>query len=295
MRLRFVLAVFLVLFIVTCQCSSLISRASPASTHGCAPLNPPSVPGSPLPAPAIPGKLLINEVLSLPGSRWNCSEPQNTYSITRDSWIELYNPQSQPYNLYTSHATIETGSGTTPFYLPLGSVIAPHGYLVLFPSMFSGTLLSANVRLLIGGVTIDQVNIPSLPVDQSYARIPDGSNVWKITNTPTVDSSDNMTQPGPLVSPTVPSSSSSQGSTGSGYATSTPAPIIGTQIVWRSLQFPTSVVVQTPVTKPTETYPSALSSTVNDGGDTPHRILITFIVFALAFMLLWCWRLFTHP
>src|SRR5436190_2106288 len=90
-RLRFVLAVFLVLFIVTCQCSSLILHASPASTHGCAPLN-------------------------------------------------------------TPHATIETGSGTTPFYLPLGSVIAPHGYLVLFPSMFSGTLLSANVRLLIGGV-----------------------------------------------------------------------------------------------------------------------------------------------
>src|SRR5207253_5086491 len=156
-------------------CSSLISHASPASTHGCAPLNPPPVPGSPLPAPAIHGKLLINEVLSLPGSRWNCSEPHNSYSITRDSWIELYNPQSQPYNLYTSHATIETGSGTTPFYLPLGSVIAPHGYLVLFPSMFSGTLINTNVRLLIGGVTIDKINILSIPVVQSYARIQDVS------------------------------------------------------------------------------------------------------------------------
>ena len=291
MRLRFVLAVFLVLFIVTCQCSSLISHASPASTHGCAPLNPPPVPGSPLPAPAIHGKLLINEVLSLPGSRWNCSEPQNSYSITSDSWVELYNPQSQPYNLYTAHATIKTGSGTTPFYLPIGSVIAPHGYLVLFPSMFSGTLLSANVRLLIGGVTIDQVNIPSLPIDQSYARIPDGSNVWKITNTPTVDSSNNMSRPGPLVSPTVPSSS--QDPAGSGYATSTAAPIIGTQIVWRSLQFPTPVV-ETPVTKPTHAYTSALSSTANDGGNTPHRIMITILVVALALMLFWCWRLFTN-
>ena len=291
MRLRFVLAVFLVLFIVTCQCSSLISHASPASTHGCAPLNPPPVPGSPLPAPAIHGKLLINEVLSLPGSRWNCSEPQNSYSITRDSWIELYNPQSQPYNLYTSHATIETGSGTTPFYLPLGSVIAPHGYLVLFPSMFSGTLINANVRLLIGGVTIDQINIPSLPVDQSYARIPDGSNLWQITNTPTIDSSNNPSQLNPVVSPTA--SSFNQGPAGSGYATATPAPIIGTQTVWSSLQFPTPVVIETPATKPTAANTSPLSPPVNDGWDTPHRILITTLIVTLALMLFWCWKLFT--
>jgi hypothetical protein len=90
-RLRFVLALFLALFFVTSHFSTLISYTSTVSTHGCAPVIPPSVPGSPLPAPAIPGKLLINEVLSLPGSRWNCSEPQNTYSITSDSWIELFN------------------------------------------------------------------------------------------------------------------------------------------------------------------------------------------------------------
>jgi hypothetical protein len=291
-RLRFVLATFLVLFFVTSQFSTLISHALPVSTHGCAPLIPPSVPGSPLPAPAIPGKLLINEVLSLPGSRWNCSEPQNTYSITSDSWIELYNPQSQPYNLYASHATFEIDSSTKPFYLPLGSAIAPHGYLVLFPSMFSGTLIHANVSLLIEGVTIDQINIPSLPVDHSYARIPDGSNRWQITNTPTVDSSNNMTQPGQLVSPTV--SSPSQGPAGSGFATSTPAPIIGTQAVWKSLQFPTPASIVTPISKPTVANTSSLSTPVNNGWDTPHRILFTTLIIALAVMLFWCWRLFTN-
>ena len=292
MRLRFVLAAFLVLFFVTSQFSTLISYASTVSMHGCAPLIPPSVQGSPLPAPAIPGKLLINEVLSLPGSRWNCSEPQNSYSITSDSWIELYNPQSQPYNLYAAHATFEIDSSTKPFYLPLGSVIAPHGYLVLFPSMYSGALINANVRLLIGGVTLDQVKIPSLPVDRSYARIPDGSNVWQITNTPTVDSSNNMTQPGPLESPTV--SSPSQGPTGSGYATSTPAPIIGTQTAWNSLQFPTPASIATPTTKPTVAYTSSLSTPVNNGWDTPHRILISTLIITLAVMLFWCWRLFTN-
>lgn len=192
MRLRFFLALLLAMFLLTSQFSTLISHASPVSTHACAPLIPPPVPGSPRPAPAIPGKLLINEVLALPGSRWNCSEPQNTYSITNDSWIELYNPQSQPYNLYTAHATFQLDSSTMPFYFPLGSVIAAHGYLVLFPSMFSGTLASTNLRLLIGGVTIDQINIPPLPVDRSYARIPDGSSSWQITNTPTIGSSNNM-------------------------------------------------------------------------------------------------------
>ena len=291
MRLRVSLALFLVTFFLISHFSMLISHASSASTHGCAPLVPPPVPGSALPAPAIPGKLLINEVLSLPGSRWNCSEQTNTYSITSDAWVELYNPQSQPYNLYTAHATFEIGSSTMPFYLPLGSVIAPHGYLVLFPSMFSGTLINANVRLLIGGVTIDQINIPSLPVDQSYARIPDGSNLWQITNTPTIDSSNNPSQLNPVVSPTA--SSFNQGPAGSGYATATPAPIIGTQTVWSSLQFPTSVVIETPATKPTAAYPSPLSPPVNDGWDAPHRILITTLIVALALMLFWCWRLFT--
>jgi len=292
MRLRFFLALFLAMFILISHFSTLISHALPVGIHGCAPLIPPSVAGSPLPASAIPGKFLINEVLSLPGSRWNCSELLNTYSITSDSWVELYNPQSQPYNLYAAHASFEIGSSTMPFYLPLGSVIAPHGYLVLFPSMFSGTVINTNVRLLIGGVIIDQINIPSLPVDQSYARIPDSSNLWQITNSPTIDASNNMPQPGPSASPTI--SSPNQGPTSSGYATSTPAPILGTQTVWSSLQFPTPVVIATPVTKPMLAYPSPLSSPVNDGWDTPHRILITTLIVVLALMLFWCWRLFTN-
>ena len=65
---------------------------SPASTqHGCASPIPPPVAGSLVPAPAAPGSVLINEVLSLPGSRWNCSETNKTFSLNSDSWVELYN------------------------------------------------------------------------------------------------------------------------------------------------------------------------------------------------------------
>jgi len=293
-RLRFFLPSIFVMFFLISHFSMPITYASSVSSHGCAPIIPPPVPGSPQPALAIPGKLLINEVLTLPGSRWNCSEPINTYSITSDSWIELYNPQSQPYNLYSAHAIFEIGSSTTPFYLPLGSVIASHGYLVLFPSMFSGTLINANVRLLIGGVTIDQVNIPSLPVDRSYARIPDGSNSWQITNTPTIDSSNTISQPIPSVSPTVSSTNQSQGPASSGYATPTPAPIKVTQTGWSGLELPTPSVIETPLTKPTLANLSPLSPPVNVGWDAPHRIFITALIVALALMLFWCWRLFTN-
>jgi len=291
-RLRFFLALFLALFFLISHFSTLISHASSVSTHGCASLIPQSVPGSPLPVPATSGTLLINEVLSLPGSRWNCSEQKNTFSITNDSWVELYNPQSQPYNLFTANATFVIDSNIKPFYLPFGSVIAPHGFLVLFPSMFSGSLINTNVRLLIGGVIIDQVNIPSLSVDQSYARIPDGSKMWQITNTPTVDSSNNISQLSPLVSPTV--SSPNQGPAGSGYATTTPEPMRGIQTVWSSLQFPTPVGIAIHGTKPIAANSSQLSSPTNDGWDTPHRILITTLLLTLALMLFWFWRSFTN-
>jgi len=39
-------------------------HGSYASGHGCAPANPPPVPGSVVPAPATPGSVLTNEVLS---------------------------------------------------------------------------------------------------------------------------------------------------------------------------------------------------------------------------------------
>ncbi len=282
MRLRF----FSALFIVALFLSAPVSHASSASTHGCAPPIPPSVPGSPVPPPAIPGSLRINEVLSMPGSTWNCSESGKTFSLSDDSWVELYNPQSQPYNLYAAHASF--------VYLPLGAVIAPHGYLVLFPSVFSGTLsIKATLRLNIAGVTIDQVNVPSLPTDQSYARIPDGSNFWQITNTPTIDSSNMASQVTPVASSTN-QGSGGNGSGGNSNTTSTPAPGTGTQPAWSNLQLP----MQVTATSSTNSNPATFtisptpSAPVSNGWDTPHRILLTVLATALVLMLFWCWRLF---
>jgi len=143
------------------------------STHAqtCAPLIPPPLSGSP--APASPGLLFINEVLSKPKAPWYCP---TTYSVTNAPWIELYNPQDQAFDLYTVHASIDTGPNTQPYYLPLGAAIAAHGYLVLFPAMYTNTLTAGTtLRLVISTVVIDQMIVPSLGLDQSYARVPDGA------------------------------------------------------------------------------------------------------------------------
>ncbi len=168
---------------------------------------------------------------------------------------------------------------------------------MLFPSVFSGTLIiKANLRLIIAGVTIDQVNIPSLPIDQSYARITDGSKFWHITNTPTIDASNNPSPPGPLASPTT--SSPNQGPSGSGYSTPTTLPVAGTQPAWSNLQFPTpatAATVDVNSTPTTLTTSPTLTVPVNDGWDIQRRILLTALMVALALMLFWCWRLFSTP
>ncbi len=291
MRLRYFTALLLVALFLNVD----TPHASSASTHGCAPSTPPPVPGSPIPAPATPGKLLINEVLSVPGSTWNCSELNKTFSPSSDSWVELYNPTDQPFNLYVVHAGIDTGPNTLIYYLPLGAAIAPHGYLVLFPATYSGTFIAAgNLRLVIAGVSIDQVNAPALPIDQSYARMSDGSNTWHITNTPTIDAN-NMT---PQASPTPATTSHNQGSGSYGHTTSTPEHVTGTQPAWSNLQFPTSVATaiseenSTPTTFTTSSTPS---TPVSNGWDIPRRILLTVLAVALALMLFWCWRLFSTP
>jgi len=299
-RLRFLLTLIIVMLFLNAHLSEHTAHALSVSSHGCAPLIPPAVPGTPIPTPAIPGRLLINEVLSLPESSWNCSEQNKAFSINNDSWVELYNPQSQPYNLYAAHASFDTGPNTLPDYLPLGAAIAPHGYLVLFPSVFSGILIiKANLRLIISGVTIDQISIPTLSPDQSYARIPDGSNSWQITDTPTIDARNNPSQlspQSPQVSPTT--SSPNQALTGSGNSTPTTLPVTGMQPAWSNLQFPSRVTtanVEMNSTPTTVSMTPTLSVHVNEDWDIHRRILLTVLMVALAIMLFWCWRLFSTP
>ncbi len=272
-------------------------RVAAASGHGCAPSTPPPVSGSPVPASATPGTVLINEILLLPDSTWNCSE-SGTFTVTNDTWIELYNPQNQPLDLYTAHASIDSGPGSNAYYLPFGAAIAAHGYLVLFPRTSSAFVATetATLRLVIAGVTIDQVTVPQLAGDQSYARIPDGANTWQIATAPTIDANNGSPQLNPTSTPSP--QSTPQSHRGGNNGNSNPigehgnTPIAnGTQPAWSNLQLPVTQSTP-PVQATTTTLLSSPTPTAGGGLDVPHRIALTLLLVALALAFLWCWRLF---
>lgn len=151
------------------------------------------------------GVLFINEVLPAPGTatRWNCSDTTQNYS-----WIEIYNSGDQAYDLYQSHATLDTGPNTKVMYFPIGTTIAARGFLVFFPGprpLFTSTI-SATLRLMLTGTIIDQVTFPpnaSFPQDQSYARTTDGGKFWATTIQPTIGTSNDppLATPSPSPSP----------------------------------------------------------------------------------------------
>ncbi len=288
-----------VLFIVVLfSCMVVFSVPAVRAAHGCVSPIPPSVPGSSSPAPATPHEVLFNEVLLNPQSKWNCSEPGTTFSEW-DAWVEFYNPQNQAFNLYAAHAILDSGPATNPFYFPFGASIAAHGYLVVFPRTDGRFTLTetATLRLLIAGVIIDQLTVPGLAGDQSYARIPDGTGKWQITNTPTIDASNNVALP----TPTVATSSTSTGNQGyggqNGGSVNTSGPVVtGTQPAWTDLTLPMPTPTLAPTTPASLSSPVVVSSPsaqVSDDLAVPRRIALTLLSLALGVTLFWCWGVFS--
>ena len=296
------------------------SFVSTAKKHGCAPVTPPAISGTLVQPPASRGILFINEALLTPRSTWNCSGV-GTYTATNDTWIEIYNAQNQPFDLYSVHTSIDCGPNTNPFYLPFGSSIAPYGFLVVFPRLDSNFLATetSTWRLLIGGIPVDEVSIPLLGEDQSYARVPDGSPTWVITSTPTIDANNmaSVIPPTPkktkgeatatarATSGSTKNSGSNRGGTGGSsggiYGNGNGTTDTGSgqqhgngvQPGWNTLKHPSGVTV-TPTTDTQQASNTTLQVSSNEM-DVPHKILLTLLVIALAAALFWCWRLFRAP
>ena len=308
--MRHFAAVALVLMLFL-SITTLSVSASSVTGHGCAPRVPPAVPGNPAAAPAVSGVIVINEVLLTPFSTWNCSESPGTYSLITDTWIELYNTQNKPLNLYASHAVIDSGPGTNFFYLPFGASIAPHGYLVLFPR-YDASFLStqtSTLRLLIGGVVLDQVTVAHLNPDQSYARTADGTASWHVSSMPTIDSS-NSTPPATPPAATSPpggqngpgGNSGSDGNTGSGHsnrststwnkANNSKALVNGVQPQWSNLQLPAVTPTNASSTAPSAVTPSTSTPSSSNFADIVRRPALTVLFILLALVILWCWRVF---
>ncbi|MFL5704554.1 MAG: hypothetical protein ACJ8AG_17200 [Ktedonobacteraceae bacterium] len=262
--------------------------------HGCAPPVPPPITGSI--APAKIGLIVINEILLVPHSTWNCSE-KGTYFPNNDVWLELYNPQNQAFNLYNSHFAIDSGPTTNSFYFPLGASIAAHGFLVVFPRTNAGfaSTMTSTLRLIVNSTTIDQVNVPSLGPDQSYARTADGTASWYITPLPTIDASNSSL----TLTPPPSTTTTQQGSGNYPGSTSTPAGpgnkialVNGKQPQWHQLQLPTALPTA-PITQntPSSTLSSPSPATTSPL-DLPRRIELTILALAIVLTLYWCWRRF---
>lgn len=300
-----------VLCLIVLVMSVTISHAFATPSHGCAPLVPPAVSGPLVQPPPVQGLLSINEVLVKPHSVWSCPDagtsPPNT-----DIWVEIYNPQDQPFDLYSVHTSIDSGPNSQPFYLPFGAAIGPHAFLVVFPHislLFSSSEVPI-LRLVIAGIIIDQIVVPSLGEDQSFARVPDGSNSWQITSQPTIDASNN---PVPTVSTPTPTPRSHQKTTGqttntqtkgktskgttgnasSGTSNDTNQPelVNGAQPTWTALQLPdpTATLPVQPIPPPS----TVVAPQSSDAGDIPKKILITTGAVILPLLILLWRRLFT--
>ncbi len=301
-RVAFLCPAIICILITLLLCVSTSRGYAATIKHGCAPFAPPPVPGTLTIPPATPGIVLINEALSNPGTTWNCAE-QGTFSVTSDSWIELFNPQNEALNLYAARAYFDTGPNSNRYYFPFGAAIAPHGYLALFPNSENSILLAGNnVRLVFLATVIDQVSIPALAVDESYARIPDGSSSWQITTNPTIAASNlaSNATPTPTAQPPTSTQTSGSGPGGTGNtgytpATVTPIVVSGTQPAWNTLNLPP--VAQgnpTPIaTIPTSALPLSSANASPPASDVPRRVILTALLLALAASLFWCWKVFS--
>ena len=310
--------------VISCMIYLLITHiplVHAVTKHGCASPTPPAVTGPLYQPAATQGSLFINEVLLTPHSTWNCSE-LGVYTVTNDTWVELYNPQNQPLDLYAVHASMDSGPNTNPFYLPFGSAIAAHGYLVVFPRTAPSFVAteSSTWRLLINGLLVDEVKLPPLGEDQSYARIPDGGSTWEITSAPTIDATNVL----PLATPTKTTRGSTVGvgtgvgtGTGIGTGTGTTGGVVpgqggqlsgtsgtgsnrqqvdGHQPSWNTLASSTPGSTTSSINMNNGTSTSLSSPTVvTSTMDVPRKILLTILVVALALALIWCWRIFQRP
>ncbi len=276
----------------------------------------PTVTGTPIIPTADKPSVVFNEVLPSPRFGWNCAY-QTSPGAIQSAWIELYNLTDQSLNLY-NQICVDTGSDTISACLSFGSVIPAHGFLTFFPSQLSANFVikgGSNLRLLLASVPVDQVTIPALPYDVSYARIPDGTGKWQPDTNPTINTSNALiTSPSPT--PTrlhkkqeTKSKVTTEGkkkqarNTGSGSTNTTLRATTGTainehpgiqndtgkQTQWHNLQFPSSLA-----------SPSALN-TIEDRHSAsppipteniPQTILFSLMGIAGLISLWWGWRYF---
>ncbi len=121
------------------------------------------------------------------------NEAYSRGTVESPDWVEIYNPNTvavslSGYKIYDPGAVPPGTKQKKEF--PTGAVVPPRGYYVIVvdedPNGFG--LSSSGDEIWLenpAGTVIDYVKIPALQIGQTYARIPDGSPNWQLTNTMT--------------------------------------------------------------------------------------------------------------
>lgn len=112
----------------------------------------------------------------------------NEIFASGEDWVELYNALEITQDI-GSYTISDSGN---EYQLPSGTSIPAKGFIVLLCNDL-GTGLNTNFKLSSGGESvslknasgtlIDFIEFPNLDNGQSYARFPDGTDVWKISGT----------------------------------------------------------------------------------------------------------------
>lgn len=139
---------------------------------------------SPTPSPTgtattyLPLVVRLNEILPAPSAiDWNKDGAVNS----DDEWLELHNRTDQPVDLTGWQLDDIAGGGSKPFILPAGSVLQPHGFLVVFhgQSRISMNNDGDTVRLLTPeGKETDVFTYTSSRPDRSFSRTADDPAAW---------------------------------------------------------------------------------------------------------------------
>jgi hypothetical protein len=200
--------------------------------------------------------------------------------------------------------------------MPASMTIPAQGFVVLFSSTITTSMtMSTLIRLVINGQLIDQVTVPPLAVNTSYARIPDGKT-WYITTSPTIDEGNKLT----TIAQTTPTAKATSTPTNhpkapthkhatpvqehlsppSSATSSTPSiprstpTILPQQPQWKFLHLFNATHAGT-VTNPTiqaKPLPTTSNVLINTPTNALQKILITAFLLALLLSIWWNIRLF---
>lgn len=134
--------------------------------------------GPPLQAPGPCDQLRLNEVLPHPQDvDWN----RDCLTNWDDQWVELYNPGDTPCDA-GGWLLARGGPGTaTPYTIPDGTILDPHGYAVLYKSGAFALLPSAGeVWLWWPGGTPEWCQYYTSWPDRSINRIGSAAPAWDL-------------------------------------------------------------------------------------------------------------------